>query len=176
MDVCYQDFSLRSTWVPETGGPQWGKNYLGSHLDSGPLFIIEQETGKKYLNQRKTLLRIKLAMVLVTSPVMQILALIRKVFARAVDFLQALTFRAKNSICANIKHANQSLLLIIAMPLIYLAIELSALYGLFCPLAGRKLYASFERLAGSETFVAPCFQPNPTDHYFGGAIDDPLAF
>jgi hypothetical protein len=70
---------------------------------------------------------------------------------------------------------------LLATPFAIVGLELSALYGLLSPYNGRKLYASFERLiykgwrSGGELredeyCLAPCFQPNPTNHLFGGSL------
>jgi len=57
---------------------------------------------------------------------------------------------------------------IVATPLVLVALELSALYGIFRPYDGRKLYASFERMQYNHWILAPCFQPSPTNHLLGG--------
>lgn len=53
-------------------------------------------------------------------------------------------------------------------PFVFAGLELSALYGLFLPENGKKLYATFERYAFGKELLAPCFQPYPTYHLFGG--------
>lgn len=49
-------------------------------------------------------------------------------------------------------------------------LELSALYGLLTPYNGRKLYATIERAQYGNFFLAPCFQPEPSEHLFGGDL------
>ena len=58
-------------------------------------------------------------------------------------------------------------------PIFYVGLELSAIYGLVLPYDGGKLYATFERCAFGTHKLAPCFQPHPTEHLFGGDIDEP---
>ena len=77
--------------------------------------------------------------------------------------------------CAHIKESVSSLFVIVLMPLIYVALEFAALYGVLAPYGGRKLYGTLERLAGEKGFLAPCFQPEPTHHLFGGDLMDPYA-
>jgi hypothetical protein len=55
-------------------------------------------------------------------------------------------------------------------------LELSAVIGLIAPRDGRKLYASTERFTYGHFVLAPCFQPEPTEHLFGGDINKANAF
>lgn len=62
----------------------------------------------------------------------------------------------------------KDLLRVAFAPLTYIGLELSALYGLILPKNGQKLYATLERCAFGDGLLAPCFQPNPTQHLGGG--------
>lgn len=72
--------------------------------------------------------------------------------------------------------AGQDILRIIATPFSILGLELAAIYGMFRPYDGRKLYGSIERATYGKAILAPCFQPNPTSHAFGGSTDQKDAF
>ncbi|MBS4171388.1 hypothetical protein NEOC95_002136 [Neochlamydia sp. AcF95] len=53
-------------------------------------------------------------------------------------------------------------------PVALVGLELAAIYGIFTPYNGRKLYASIERAQYGKFTLAPCFQPGPTCHASGG--------
>jgi hypothetical protein len=60
---------------------------------------------------------------------------------------------------ARLTDAGQDLLRIVATPVAIIGLELVAIYGLFRPYDGRKLYASIERATYGNGMLAPCFQP-----------------
>ncbi|QLH34795.1 MAG: hypothetical protein HWD61_00545 [Parachlamydiaceae bacterium] len=53
---------------------------------------------------------------------------------------------------------------------------MSAFYGIIRPYDGRKLHANLETAFYGRPILAPCFQPNPKEHLFGGDINDPFAW
>jgi xanthosine utilization system XapX-like protein len=61
----------------------------------------------------------------------------------------------------------EDLLRVLITPVGIVALELSAIFGIFSPYNGRKLYASCERLLYGDSILAPCFQPDATKHLFG---------
>jgi hypothetical protein len=65
----------------------------------------------------------------------------------------------------------RDLLQVAFLPIIYVGLEVSAVYGLILPNNGRKLYATFERCAFGRGFLAPCFQPDPKYHLGGSPLD-----
>lgn len=65
---------------------------------------------------------------------------------------------------------------ILVTPLSIIGLELAAIYGLFRPYDGRKLYASLEREIYGDFVLAPCFQPDPQYHALGGDINQKNAF
>ncbi|HSW86745.1 MAG TPA: hypothetical protein VLG49_04500 [Rhabdochlamydiaceae bacterium] len=67
----------------------------------------------------------------------------------------------------------KDLLRVAFSPMIYIGLELSAIYGMVLPYDGGKLYATFERCAFGKGLLAPCFQPEPTYHLGGGDINQP---
>lgn len=69
--------------------------------------------------------------------------------------------------CARLGGLGKDLSRIIFAPLLLASIYLSAIYGLLTPLNGRKLFASFERLAYGSSMLAPCMQPkNPNNQTY----------
>ena len=82
------------------------------------------------------------------------------------------------SLKGRVKDLGKDLLKIVTTPILLVALELAAIYGIFNPLDGRKLYASLEKLQvssnyhfsimpTSEKVLAPCFQPGAISHFFG---------
>ena len=72
--------------------------------------------------------------------------------------------------------AGKDSLRIVAAPFSILGLELAALYGLIRPYDGRKMYATIERAMYGNPILAPCFQPEPERHAFGGDINERNAF
>jgi hypothetical protein len=61
--------------------------------------------------------------------------------------------------------------------IVLIGLELSAVYGLFNPREGRKIFASLERFEFENIFLlSPCFQPDPTRHLFGSDFNQRDAF
>ena len=72
---------------------------------------------------------------------------------------------------ARVKDAAVDLLKVAIHPIVIVGLELAAIYGVFRPYDGRKLYASLERAQYGHCVLAPCFQPDPRRHLFGGDIN-----
>ena len=75
-----------------------------------------------------------------------------------------------------LREAKLDLLRIFTSPIAILALELVAIYGIYDPMNGRKLYASIERAQYEDPILAPCFQPSPAYHLLGGKPYNPYAF
>ncbi len=73
---------------------------------------------------------------------------------------------------ARLKSAGKDLARVLMQAFASVGLELAAIYGLFRPLDGRKLYASIERAQYGNFILAPCFQPSPKRHLFGGNSND----
>jgi hypothetical protein len=67
-----------------------------------------------------------------------------------------------------LKDAGKDLLRVVTTPIALVGLELAAIYGIFNPYDGRKLYASIERAQYGNFILAPCFQPDPRYHALGG--------
>lgn len=173
MDVRLEDFLLFSEYITDPHGPRWAG---GDDMNRQPCYIIDTATGRKYWNQSHSNIRIKCLLLAFGGPVAQISFLAMKFFARISDVFVTLIAPEKDSYSWQAREVVIQLTKAFAIPFIYVALELAAIYGLFSPLDGRRIYGSLERLAGDERYLAPCFQPDPTRHFFGGAADDPNAF
>ncbi len=177
VDLNLNDFRPISSWNDEIGGRLWLNPEVGPmYTEVGPMYTIDESTSRKYLNQRAQVLVIKNFLLVLGSPIAQIYFLSAKSLYLIRDLFINLLCCNVASLKNRIWQVSRNVGVLVSMPLIYVLLELSALYGLVRPFDGRKLYASFERLAGDFDYLAPCFQPEPERHLFGGAIDARDAF
>lgn len=147
-----------------------------SEYDSGERHQ-DQSTGRIYWLQDKDTLRMKCTALLIWTVVAHVVKMISRigcVFARPIsDSRATLKERFINS--------GKDVLRIVVTPVLVVYLEMAALYGIFNPYDGRKLYASGERFAYNNlnidsidlfgrfpSICAPCFQPNATHHALGG--------
>lgn len=163
-----QDFNPINNWILENQGSSWVNDDTFM-----PTYIIDQSTGRKYWNESPNIIRFKCALLAVGSPIVQPLALlVAGVGLNALKILSLSHFWApddiNSSLTERIRCAFLDLVKIASSPLVLIALEISAFYGIFNPYDGRKLYASIERAYYNGAFLAPCFQPDPTRHAFGG--------
>ncbi len=150
--------------------------------------LIDESTKDIYWNDSHSTLRLKCSGLFFGSLSMQpiglTLNLLNKV-AKIATFAHLWNpSKEKYSFKARIVDWVKDLFLVIATPLILLGMIFASLYGMtFSPPNGKKLYASLERLIYSggyhffkingdrnpnNFFLAPCFQPEATTHFFGG--------
>lgn len=152
---------------------------LASKMD--PRYIKDQSTGKRYWNESTGCVRVKCLLLSLATPFIQPLWMIANVAYRILRI-------GRN--CLDKTYRQNELrmdaLRILATPFAYVGLELSALYGIFSPYNGRKLYGTIERflyhtgkkpknslqaVLYGDAKMAPCFQANPVRHFFGGSPD-----
>lgn len=162
---------------------QWRKNYCD---------LVDMSTGREYFGESTKTVRLKCAATFAASfivqPVGLTLNLLNRI-AKIVTFAHLWhPFQEKYSFKARICEWGMDILRVVLTPLIFIGMLFSSLYGAsLSPYDGRKLYASFERLAysgGYQRFeygygkdvhrflLTPCFQPAPTAHLGGGDLDE----
>lgn len=177
MSVTIKDFYPFNSWVEDKKGPTWNISVSGKRE---PAFLIDQTTGKSYFNETKGCVRFKCFLLTLGTPFVHFAAAIANVAYRALKLVSFSHFwvpkEKGGSFKDRLSDAGVDVLRIIATPFSYFALELSALYGLLSPYNGRKLYASFERAVYGNFILAPCFQPEPRRHAFGGDINTQNAF
>ena len=139
-----------------------------------PKYITDGSTGRNYFNESKGFIRFKCALLTVGTIPVHIVTSICNLFYR---IFKLVTF--KNS---TLTDAGKDFLRMIASAsgIAIVSLELAALYGLLRPHDGRKLYATIERAVYADDMylfghnrLAPCFQPDPKKHLFGGDPDQP---
>lgn len=142
------DFSLVNTWKVDTEGEKWA--------DGTPKFITDKKMNQNYWNERPGLIRFKCFLLVLGTPIVHLYTSLRNIGEKIMDLFSG-TISGKE--CA---------INIAATLIAYPGRELAALYGIIRPYDGRKLYASFERAIYGHEILAPCFQPYPRYHFFGG--------
>lgn len=159
-DVILKDFCPWNTWREELYG------------------VIDETTNRRYLNDSRSVVSLKCFMLTVGTPVVHLIAGVINIAYRILRILIGYHFwkEGELSFTARLAEAGVDLLRIVLAPLAFVGLELSAIYGIFNPYDGRKLYASFERAQYDKFILAPCFQPDPTQHLFGGDIKRPNQF
>jgi len=171
--IVIEDFYCSNQWSIWTNGPQT-RNIDGVTL---PLYIIDKSSNKKYLDQPTEVLRHKNLALALTTPFFHTLASGIKIALHSFKILSFYNFwDEKIKFTASCKYTAIDLFHIVFVPFLLAGLTSSAVLGCFSPLNGKKLYASFERLQYGSGILAPCFQPDPTSHLFGGNLDNPNAW
>jgi len=173
MSVVIRDFQPISTWELDSNGSKY--------RDQTPIYLIDTSTNKKYLNESKNCVRIKCFLLTLGTPIVHSIASLVNVVYRILKLVSFSHFTGKEgetpySFKGRLKDAGLDLLRIVTTLIAFIGLELAAVYGVFTPYNGRKLYASIERAQYERFILAPCFQPMPTSHLFGGDMDKKDAF
>jgi hypothetical protein len=180
MPLTIRDFCPWNTWEVDTMGETWMYYPVGISLEIRAKWIIDKTTGKRYLNDKNWITRLKCALLVVGNffaHSYMIIGPIFMCFLRLITCYHLYKFEEENITTAErVLNCGLNLLKLLMLPLVPVFLELAALYGLFCPNEGRKLYSSFEKFAYGRSLLAPCFQPNPEGHAFGGDINKPNQF
>jgi len=178
MGIMLRDFQpINNNWTPDVDGPK----YCCQCHEGKPQYLIDGTTNRKYLNESRGVVRVKCALLTLGTPIVHAVASIVNVAIKMFKLLTFSHFRAEKNekpynFQARLASAGIDLLRVIATPLSLVGLELAALYGLFRPYDGRKLYATIERATYGRCVLAPCFQPSPQFHAFGGDINSRDAF
>lgn len=131
-------------------------------------WIVDQRTGRGYMNESRSAVSCKCFLLAIGTPVLHSAIGIYTIAPRVVRILSFYHFWKKleqDKQCVNrCLDAKEDAIHIIGMPFGLVALEISALVGVFFPYNGRKLYASFERLEYGGAVLATCFQPGSNQH------------
>jgi hypothetical protein len=162
------DFSLCNEWTPYKLGPKW------TDYPKIPAYLIDGSTGRLYWNESEGVVGFKCALLTLGTPIVHAtVGLASKIFH--VITLSALR-KGGGTLKERFTEFGKDLARLVFLPLGIIALEAAALYGVFSPYNGRKLYASLERACYKGYLLAPCFQPSPTHHFFGGDSNKRNAF
>lgn len=164
--VNLRDFQLSNQWELDSDGPKWS--------DGDPKYLIDKTTGRKYWNESKDCVRFKCFLLTLGTPIVHSIASLVNMAHRIMKLVTFSHFRMDKegeksySFKERLKDAGKDLLRVVTTPIAFVGLELAAIYGMFSPYNGRKLYASIERAQYENFTFAPCFQPDPTCHALGG--------
>lgn len=167
MSITLGDFRLINHWEIDVKGEKWLRN-------DEPKYLIDQTTQRRYWNESENTVRFKCFLLTVGTPFVHSVASIVNVAYRVFKLITLSHFwldkegEKKYDFKARMADAGADLLRIVATPFAFLGLELAAIYGLASPYDGRKLYATIERAMYGGFILAPCFQPEPESHFFGG--------
>lgn len=154
------DFFLNNEWTPYKSGPKWEDE------PEVPKYLLDRFTGRLYWNESKRVVGFKCALLTLGTPI------VHATVGLALKIFNVITLSALRSGEGSLKERfmafGKDVARLALLPLGIIALEMAALYGVFSPYNGRKLYASLERAFYGEFLLAPCFQPDPTCHLFGG--------
>lgn len=178
MNVTLKDFYPVNSWKVDENGARY--SCCADH-DSQAMFLIDQTTQRRYLNESKGVVRFKCFLLSLGTPFVHSIASLANVAYRVAKLISLSHFWMPNkaqkyNFNARLLDAGKDLLRVVAQPLSFVALELASLYGGFRPYDGRKLYATIERATYGSFVLAPCFQPEPTSHAFGGDLNKRNAF
>lgn len=172
--VTRQDFQFVNEWKVDNRGPFF-RNYETGRYE--PMYIVNMTSGRRYLNESEGTVGIKCFLLTLATPIVQTVCCLALAAFSLMKLLvlyplwkpvNGLESR-KQAVVDEVK----GLLLNLVAPVL---LELSAIYGMFSPYNGRNLYASLERAVYGDGFLAPCFQPSPYRHFFGGDINKQNAY
>lgn len=174
MSVSFRDFQPINTWKPDLDGPKW--------RDGEAKHLIDMTTGRRYWNESKGCVGCKCFLLTLGTPIFHSIASLVNVAYRIVKLVSFSHFwmdkeeEKSYSFKGRLKDAGQDLLRVLTTPIAFIGLELAAIYGIFTPYNGRKLYASIERAQYGNFILAPCFQPDPKYHALGGDPNEKNAF
>jgi hypothetical protein len=164
-----KDFQPISTWTVDTEGGKWeGENE--------PKYLLDESTGRRYFNESKGCVRFKCIGLSLITPFAHLIATVVNVIYRVLKIISFANFwlpREGDSydFKGRLKDTGLDAARIVLAPITLLSLELSSIYGWFTPYNGRKLYATIERASYGDFILAPCFQPDPQKHAFGGDVN-----
>lgn len=173
MSVTLRDFQPINNWKPDSKGEKW---QYGEEKGT-PKFIVDQTTKRGYLNESGWVVGHKCFFLTLGTPFVHPIAAIVNIAYRIkklvilTHFWMDIEGEIEYNFKARLAEAGKDLLRIIASPIAVIGLELAAIYGMFRPYDGRKMYASIERAIYGDFILAPCFQPDPKYHAFGGDIN-----
>lgn len=159
-----------STWTVDLKGPTYQTHENAKEIS---LYIIDESTGDRYLNESLRTIKNKLIAVAIAAPLVESVGLLCNAANLAVKTITlAHLWNAKNDQTESPLHKiAKDLGIILITPLLFIGMELSAIYGIVRPLDGRKLFAAFERASYKRSLLAPCFQAEPKEHLLHGNIE-----
>ena len=156
-NVTLEDFRPWNTWKP-TYDPQ--DIHIG-HLNK---FVTDGQEHREYLELYTPALWEKcVKLSFFTMPIHLMATIVNTAYriAKLVTFANFWMSKPENAntFGARCKDTAADVVRLFIFPLTILCLQLSAIYGIYSPDNGRKLYATFERVQYGAPVAAFCFQP-----------------
>jgi len=153
---------LREFDTPKNRSLSW-RHFCPLNIWKNSVFwgMQDETTGDVYTDEGRSEKRLKCLSLTLITPVAQPLGLFLNVINRIskiIFILDSCTLELY-PLVGRIKELFVEVIYIALSPIIFLGMEFAAIYGVFTPFNGGKLYASFESLVYGKDFLAPCFQP-----------------
>ena len=165
-----RDFQPINIWEPDKTGHVW---QYGNEQGQ-PMFLIDRSTGRQYINESENVVRKKCVYLTLGTLFVHAITGIINIAVRILMLGSFAHFwlhkEEKYDFTGRLWDAGKDLVRIVATPFAIAGLEFAAIYGIYSPYDGRKLYASIERALYGDAILAPCFQPEPDEHFFGGDI------
>lgn len=161
--VVLNDFHPWTEWT-EVGG----HNFRNSNI---PQLIQNGRTEKLYFNDDRWTIRGKGALLIVGVPIIHSVLLVQNIAERVVRIVTFSHFwrdvpeeNGHYSLCGRVCALSADVLRIALAPIALVGMELAAIYMVFNPLDGKKIYAAIEQLEYG-SWNLPCMHPgyNPTE-------------
>ena len=172
-NIVPQDFNPINTWIPDT---------KHSWSNGKAMYLIDASTDRRYWNESKGVVGFKCFLLTLGTPIVHSIATIANLAYRILKLVTFanfwINFEIDGSYDLKSRKAEwlKDLLRVVSTPVVLAALELITIYGYFRPYDGRKLYATVERAYYGNFILAPCFQPDPKFHAFGGDPNKRNAF
>ncbi|MBS0585374.1 MAG: hypothetical protein JSR76_03615 [Verrucomicrobia bacterium] len=135
-----------------------GEKYPGTEI---PQWIRNDRTGKIYLNEKESTIRVNCAAFVVGTPILHALyaiSLVAEIGAQIIRRFAISTAPLK----VKLLNTGNELLRVALLPIAIVGLTLAATIGVFNPRYGRQLYGSIESVIYKTGKAAPCFRPNAT--------------
>lgn len=155
--ITLRDFQPINTWKPDLDGKKW--------IDGGPMYLTDMTTKRKYYNESKAWVGFKCFYLTLRTPIVQSIFSVVFTALKIIDLVRFSHFISDKegeksySFKERLKDAGKDLLRIVTTPIALIGLELAAIYGIFSPYNGRKLYASIERAQYGNLILMRRFQP-----------------
>lgn len=154
---------VRTPTTNEEGYEAYSSYFLDEPNNHKPLHVRDFTTERLYLNEPTNVVQGKSILLFIGSPLIHGIASVVNMLYRIGKLLIGYHFWPKKgktyNLKASLENAYFDLLRIFSTPLAIVGLTYAALYGVFRPYDGRKLYASIEKWQYNGFTLARCFQP-----------------
>jgi hypothetical protein len=138
----------------------------------GSHYVIDKSTGDRYANEQARIKRLKCLVMAAATPVVHSASMTLNLANRIIKLVTFAHFWHPSHKGYSLQECcldyGKDLLRVAFTPILFLGLELSAVYGVFSPNDGGKLFATFERCLFEQGILAPCLQPEPASQVIWG--------